>query len=101
MIRRNNKRVPQVAAKRPSWVPCYEAGNYGVMNMTKWAEVVVATTKVFAVEISDDENLEDAENCALEAVEGGGDSEVNSSMLIKDDIGVKQICRLADETIAV
>ena len=66
--------------------------------MSKWAEVVISIHKKFAVEISDDEKLVDAENYAIsEAMEDG--AEIVSSHIAKSDVEAGSIIRHSCEVL--
>jgi hypothetical protein len=68
--------------------------------MSKWAEVTIQTWKVFAVEIEDDETLDDAKGRAIEEGCPMGwfdNAEIHDSHLAKDEVEAEQIRRLADE----
>lgn len=74
--------------------------------MSKWVEVTVAVTKVFAIEVSpevdwDDEDIKhEAQDVALGQY-CGDDVEIVGTLIASDEAQAEQIKRLADERIAL
>ena len=64
--------------------------------MSKWAEVVIQTIKVFAVEVEDNESIEDAEKYALDECLDG-EHKVKGSYFAKTEDEASCIRRHADE----
>lgn len=68
--------------------------------MNKWAEVTVQCQKTFAVEIKDDETLEDAERYALDEMFALDNVKVTKSSFVKE-AEVESLLRHADEVLEV
>lgn len=68
--------------------------------MSKWAEVTVTCWKTFAVEITDDETLEDAEMYALDEMFHLDNVEVSESNFVEED-DVDSLLRHADEVLGI
>ena len=65
--------------------------------MSKWAEVTLLTSTTYAVEIEDNETLEDAEKHAVEDFGSDGITDVHESHLAKDEANAESISRHADK----
>lgn len=68
--------------------------------MTKWAEVTIQGWKTFAVEIEDDETIEDAERYALDEMFALDNVEVMESNFVKE-AEVESLLRHADKVLEV
>lgn len=69
--------------------------------MSKWVEVGIAMHKVIAVEIEDDETVEDAEKYAMEHLMDGSHIEVTDSTIAVNDAQAQSMKRNADEYLAL
>lgn len=68
--------------------------------MSKWASVTVITSTHVAIEVEDDDTLQDAEIYAIDHVFGGdGDYETRDSYFEEDEHSKEQLIRLADKCI--
>lgn len=65
--------------------------------MSKWYEVSITTTTVYAVEVADDEGQEDARQYAIDEADGFGDSTVSDEIVGEEDID--RVRRHADEVL--
>lgn len=64
--------------------------------MSKWFEVIVETATCIAVEVDDDEGIEEATNYAFDEVNGGS-KEINQPVIEhKTEAGIQTLINCAD-----
>lgn len=69
--------------------------------MSKWVEIDVTIHKVFAVEIMDDETIEDAKRYAMDEICFEKNIEINDTSMAQNEAEVEAMKRHADEVLSL